>query len=302
MATYASSLRQENGTKKAKLNSSGDIVIESNGAESTEILGTNSVVTANITNDAVTPAKVLLNDGTAAGTGRSPLIWTDCPLMELRTNPELGHEYFNHYLGPIDVTTGDGYTITQENSGAISAVATVDGGVLLVDSAGNNAADDGVNVQLPNCMFKAAAGRTIWFEARVAMVDTGDDQYFIGLAGIDTTLIAAGIMDDVVDKCGFFRIAASTADKISTITARTSAEDATTDVATIADNTYVKLGFVIDGLTSVKFYVNGALVETGVTAANIPNAVMALSYVAQCEQTSADAELSVDWVQIAQEN
>ena len=240
--------------------------------------------------------------GTSSGRGLSPNLWKDCPLTELRTNPERGFSYFNDYLGTIDVTTADGYVITAVNSGAIAPVVDEDGGVLLDDSAGNNAAHDGVNVQLTNCMFKSAAGRKIWFEARVKMVDAGDDQYYIGLAGIDTTLIASGVLDDTVDKCGFFRHAASTADKISTVTARTSAEDTTADVATIADDTYVKLGFLIDGLTSVKFFVNGTLVETGTTTANIPNAVMALSYVAQVEQTSADAELSVDWVCIAQEN
>lgn len=239
--------------------------------------------------------------GTAAGAGPSPLIWDDAKLLEVMLDPTAGFHYFNDYLGEIDVTTADGYVITAVTSGGISPVTDEDGGVLLVDSQGNASADDGVNVQLTNCMFKPAAGRTIRFEARVKVVDAGDDQYFIGLAGVDTTLIAAGVVDDVVDKCGFFRHAASTADKISSICSRTSTEDSTADVGDIADDTYVKLGFVIDGLTSVKFYVDGVLVETGTTTAAIPNAVMCLSYVAQCEQTSADAELSVDWVRILQE-
>ncbi len=241
-----------------------------------------------------------LGYGTAVGAGPSPLIWADAPVLEVMLDPTAGFLYFNDYLGTIDVTTADGYVITGVTTGGISPVVDEDGGVLLVDSQGNATADDGVNVQLSNCMFKPVAGRKIYFEARVKMVDTGDDQYFIGLAGIDTTLIAAGIMDDVVDKCGFFRIAASTADKISSIASRTTEDDATADVGDIVDATYVKLGFVIDGLTSVKFYVNGVLVETGVTTAAIPNAVMALSYVAQVEQTSADAELSIDWVRVLQ--
>ena len=239
--------------------------------------------------------------GTAAGAGPSPLIWDDSKLLEVMLDPTKGFYYFEDYLGPIDVTSGDGYTLTTVTTGAISAVADEDGGVLLVDSAGNGTADDGVNAQLTNCMFKPVAGRTIRFEARVKFKDAGDDQYYIGLAGVDTTLIAAGVVDDVVDKCGFFRHAASTADRISSICSRTSTEDITADVGTIADDTYIKLGFVIDGLTSVKFYVNGVLVETGTTTAAIPNAVMCLSYVAQCEQTAADAEMSVDWVRILQE-
>ena len=237
---------------------------------------------------------------TAAGRGPSPAIWGTLNWNDISTNPENGFTYFNEYMGTIDVTTADGYVITAVTSGAISGNILEAGGVLTVGSGGNATADDGVNVQLTNCMVKPAAGKTIYFEARVKMVDTGDDQYYIGLAGVDATLIAAGIMDDVVDKCGFFRIAASTADKISSITSRTSVDDATADLATIADDTYVKLGIVIDGITSVKFYVDGVLLETGVTANTIPNAVMCLSYVAQVEQTSADADLNVDWVRIAQ--
>jgi len=237
--------------------------------------------------------------GAAAGLGPSPLIWDACPILEMLVDPTVGFHYFEDYMGPIDVTSADGYIITAVTSGGISAKST-QGGQLLVDSQGNASADDGVNVQLPNCAVLPAAGKTIYFEARVAMVDTGDDQYFIGLAAIDTTLIAAGILDDVVDKVGFFRIAASTADKISVVTARTSAEDVDADKGDIADNTFVKLGFVIDGLTTVKWYVNGVLVHTSSVTANIANAAMSLSYVAQVEQTSADAELSVDWVRIVQ--
>ena len=238
--------------------------------------------------------------GTAAGLGPSPLIWDACPILEMMVDPTVGFHFFDDYMGPIDITTTDGFIITALNSGVISAVATVPGGVLLVDSAGFTANDDGVNVQLPNCMVLPAAGTTIRFEARVAMKDTGTDQYFIGLAGIDTTLIAAGVLDDTVDKVGFFRHAATTADRLSVVTARTSDEDVDADKATVVDNAYIKLGFVIDGLTTVKWYVNGVLVHTSSVTDQIANAVMCLSYVAQVEQNAADAELSVDWVRIAQ--
>jgi len=126
------------------------------------------------------------------------------------------------------------------------------------------------------------------------------DQYFVGLAATDTTLIAAGVIDDVSDKCGFFHHAESTDNKISSITARADADDATADVANNTDDTYITVGFRISGLTSVEFYVNGALVEKGITAANIPNAAMCLSLVSQIEVAGEDAELSVDWVKIAQ--
>lgn len=236
--------------------------------------------------------------GTAAGAGPSPLIWDDSKVLEAMLDPTVGFYYFNDFLGEIDGTTGDGWTLTQSNStGKISGLATDQGGVLVVESEGT-VADDSINAQLTNCLFKPAAGVTIRFEARVKMTDA-TQQFFLGLAGVDTTLMASGVVDDVVDKCGFFHHAASTDNKISSICSRTSEDDITADVAANADNTYVKLGFIINGLTSVEFYVNGVLVETGATAAAIPNAVMCLSAFAGFE--SAAGVMHIDWVRILQE-
>ncbi len=241
--------------------------------------------------------------GTASGVGPSPLIWDDSKWLEVLLDPTKGIAYFDDFMGPVDVTTGDGFTITQVNSGAISTVADEEGGVLLVDSGGHNAADDGANVQLTNCMVKPVAGRTIRFEARVKFNDNSANtsQFAIGLAGIDTTIIAAGVLDDVVDKALWFHHAASTADKMSVCAARGNAEDIDADKATTVDDTYIKLGFVINGLTSIQWYVNGALVHTSDVTANVPNAVMCLTFVAQVEGTSADSEMSVDWVRVLQE-
>lgn len=234
--------------------------------------------------------------------GPSPAIWDACPLLELMFDPGKGFLYWNDFLGEIDVTSGDGWTLTQVTNGIVNGVATIEGGAVIFDSNGNATADDGIEAQLTNCMVKSAAGITIYYEARVKIKDTGDDQYYIGLAGVDTSLMAAGVVDDVVDKCGWFRDSGASPadDKLSTIISRTSTEDESADKATVADDTWVKLGFVINGLTDVKFYVDGVLVQTNTTTASIPNAVMCLSFVSKIEQTSADSELTVDWVRLAQ--
>jgi len=88
---------------------------------------------------------------------------------------------------------------------------------------------------------------------------------------------------------------------MSVCAARADAEDIDADKATTVDDTYIKLGFVIDGLTSIKWYADGVLVHTSSVTANIPNAVMCLTYVAQTEGAAKDAEMSVDWVRILQE-
>jgi len=232
------------------------------------------------------------------GVGFSEDLWEDCPYEEIARNPGLGVTYFDDYVGMSNTTTAEGWVITQTTSGTMLPTP-VEGGALLLDTAGHNAADDGIECQLLNCRVKPAAGKTIWFEARVKMNDA-TDQYYVGLAATDTTIIPAGAMDDAVDKCGFVHLAASTDNKISSITARTSADDLTADVADNTDATCMTVGFRITGLTSVEFYVNGAVVETGTTAANIPNAEMCLTLVCKTEGTDADAEMTVDWVRLAQ--
>lgn len=237
--------------------------------------------------------------GTAAGTGPSPLIWDGSEWLQTLLDPTDRFGYFNDFMGEIDVTSADGWTLTQvDTKGSIYGDPAAAGGVIIFSSATGDSADDGLNAQLKNCMVKPAAGVTIRFEARVKVSDA-TQQWFFGLAGADTTLIASGVLDDVVDKAGFFHHAAGTDDKVSSVVSRTSTEDITADVADVVDDTWMKIGFVLDGLTSVKFYVNGVLVETGTTTAALPNAVMCLSAVAQYE--SADELLSVDWVRILSE-
>lgn len=239
----------------------------------------------------------------AADAGPSPLIWDTAEVFEIMMDPSKGYYYFNDFLDEIDVTTGDGWTITTVNSGAIVGVPTEDGGVVVFDSAGNNAQYDGINAQLTNCMFKPVAGRTIRFEARIKMNDTsaGVSTFFCGLAGIDTAILGSGNIDDAVDKAGFYRQDDSTGDRLSTISSKTSAEEIDTDAVTVADGTYINLGFVIDGVTSVTFYANGVEASSVVSLTEIPNAVMCLTIAANTESAAKDAELSVDWIRILSE-
>ena len=257
-------------------------------------------VTAGLVLVKLLPSGLKADDSlTAAGDGYSPLIWDQIPVEDIQKDPNLGIVYENDFLNAENLATGEGWTITQVTSGTLSLSASEEGGALVFDSAGNASADDGVQAQLLNCRVLPKAGRKIAFEARVKMNDA-TDQYFLGLCATDTTIIASGVIDDASDKCGFFHHAASTDNKISAVSARTTSEEIDADVANNVDATYVKLGFVIDGLTSVTWYVNGVAVGTVVDANDIPNAAMCLSGVAQIEGTGADAEMTVDWVRVAQ--
>lgn len=235
--------------------------------------------------------------GTAGGQGPSPAVWGEVPILDIMLNPQLGFVYFDDFLGQIDITTTDGWTLTQSNStGTISGLTSDQGGVMQITSVGSTE-DDSLNAQLTNCSFLPAAGTKIYFEARVNMTDA-TQQYFLGLAEVDTTLIASGVLDNVVCKCGFYHQHDDTDDKISAVCSDDASPEVDADVADNVDNTYVKLGFVIDGVTKVTYYVNGVEVASCVDTSDLPNEVMCLS--AFCGYQGAAAIMHLDWVRIAQ--
>ena len=240
--------------------------------------------------------------------GPSELLWADCPWDEMGQHPGVGYRYWNDFLGCEDVTTGDGYTITAENSGGI-AKADILGGVLVCDSAGNNAADDGVNVQILGENWIPAANKTLWYETRVKFSDvaTTPDQFFIGLCTTDTTIIDAGALDEANNSMiGFYTDVNTTAGQIEFIVDKASSVEIDDDAVPVAANlTFYKLGFKVytdleDQQLKVDYFVDGVKVGTMTDTDDIPIVLMTLSYVAQVEQTSADAEMYVDWVRVAQ--
>lgn len=231
----------------------------------------------------------------------SPAVWKEIQIGHIRDGFLEGILYENDFLNAENLVTAESWVITQTTTGTLSLVAA-EGGLLKLDSAGHNAADDGAEAQLLNCRFRAAADRVLVAEARVK-VSNVLQQYFFGLAATDTTLMPSGVIDDASDKVGFFRDDGTqvSAGKISAITARAAAEAVVKDVGDLVDATYVKLGFRVEGLDRVRFFVDGKQVAVVETAANVPNAEMCLSLVAKCQSTAADAELEVDWVKIAQQ-
>lgn len=231
--------------------------------------------------------------------GPSPQIWKDCPILEMMVDPGMGFYYFTDFVEPLDPTNACGWEVTQATSGSLDSVIGVGGE--MVASAGAGTADQGVNAQLLNCCVKPAAGKTIWFEARV-QVSHKDNQIFVGIASTDTTLIATGALDETnPSSIGFFTDVNSTTLKGGTITQKAGTNDTTEDNIDVAAATWYNLGFKVTGITKVEFFQNGKLIETGTTAASIPDAVeMALSLVCQNEDGANTNTLTIDWLRIAQ--
>ncbi|KKK88827.1 hypothetical protein LCGC14_2739260, partial [marine sediment metagenome] len=249
------------------------------------------------------PTAYAVGYGTAAGIGPSPLIWADCPILDMMLDPTVGYYYFDDFMGSIvdpgAIASNGGWTVQRATAGTIGSVIGVGGELHLVAAA---TADYGINAQLLNCCVKPTAGKTIWFEARVQISDI-DNQIFVGLASTQTAIIAAGVLDESsMSAIGFFTDEPSATTKYGTIVSKAGTQDTTEDIAVgLAATTWCKLGIKVTGVTKVEFFYDGLLVETGEITANIPDATeLALSLVCQNEDGSSTNTLKVDWVRVAQ--
>lgn len=210
--------------------------------------------------------------GNPHGSGRTsvydPLInpnfpksmWADCPLAEYAHDPSIGVLLdLNWTSYDAAATTGD-WVGTQATAGA-AAVSTAAPGVLEVDCS-STTQHQGFQIQRAKSAFLPAVGKDLWFEVNAKVVDTYDKaEIFLGLAELDTTIFASGVFS-TNNHIGFGIVTAGAgALKLYSGKAGTAQSDT---VATIAEDTYFKVGFRLklrsSGSTLEAWY-NDALVS-----------------------------------------
>ena len=213
--------------------------------------------------------------------GYSSNLWKSCPLLEYLHDPMIGFmvdERWDSY--DAAATTGD-YVLTQATAGT-AAISTAAPGVLEIDSA-SATATQGAQIQRAKSAFVPAAGKHIWAEFKVKVVDTFDKaELFIGLSELDTTLIASSA-NSSANHIGWQCV---TDDGVLLFSAEKAATGATKAAATIEEDTYISLGFYVNGVTEVEQYVNGVLVGTNHVTANIPVVAIYPSLVCQSGGTN----------------
>lgn len=208
-------------------------------------------------------------------------LWRDCPLLEFLHDPTIGRMHCEDF-NTLDTTatTGD-YLLTQATTGAY-ALSTAEGGVLEIDSNSTTTAQ-GANVQQIKSIWVPAAGKHIWAEFEFKIVDTYDKaEIFVGLSELDTTLIAAAA-NSSANHIGWQCV---TDDGVLLFTSEKAGTGTTSACATIAEATYIKLGFKCTGVTSVQQYVNGVATGTAHATANIPIVALYPSFVCQSGGTN----------------
>jgi len=193
---------------------------------------------------------------------------------------------------PID---DEDYAFTNATAGTMALDPAGDNGVLLLDS-NSTTVTQGCNLQRPAASFIPKAGRTIYFETRLKLVDTFDDcEFFAGLAELDTTIIGTS----AVSTGNHIAFTCVTDNGVLLSNAEKATAGTTGVGTTLAEDTWVTLGIKVNGLTDITYYVNGAAVNKISTAANIPIVGLAPSFVCQTGGT-ADVIMHIDYWKCAQ--
>lgn len=191
----------------------------------------------------------------------------------------------------LTTTTMQGWTvseITAVDAGTLTSGTTIGGWLNLVGTT-----NDGAGIQAQHCSVSwlPAANKHIWFECRIQVTDADDMDWLVGLSSTDTNVFDTAPTTLIVFRGddGDANIDFQVRDADTG-----SAADTTVD---LADGTAIRLGFYVNGATSVTPYINGTA-YTAVTT-NIPTAAMQLTLAAAGGATDSNT-LAVDWYRILQ--
>lgn len=204
-------------------------------------------------------------------------------------DPTKAHVYFEDF----DYFTAGDWTITTVEAGASAATEALtdaDGGVLLITN--DSADDDSDFFNKVGESFKFESGKKLWFKARFKVSDATQSDFVMGLQITDTTPL------DVSDGV-FFQKDDGDASLDFHVEKNGTATSASA-VATVADDTYLTVGFYYDGDSSIKYYINDVHTGTSVTT-NLPDdEELTISFGIQ-NGAAASKTMSVDYILAAKE-
>lgn len=208
-------------------------------------------------------------------------LWQSCPLLEYQFDPSIGVLLDESFVSfNAQATTGD-YVSTAATAGT-ATIGTAEPGVLVLDS-GSTTQGQGIQVQRTKAGFVPAAGKDIWFEAKVKAVTSVSLQTLIGLAAADTSLIATNAQS-TNNRMGFGSV---TGDGVLLFQSDKAGTGTTAAATTLVAGTYQRLGFYYNGTAdTLQQYVNGVAVGTALATTHIPKVVVYPSFVAQTNGTT----------------
>jgi hypothetical protein len=186
--------------------------------------------------------------------------------------------------------SGD-FTITTTEAGTGSATEALTSGaggqLLLTNAAGDNDLDF---LQLKGESFKLSSSKRAFFEARFKVSDATQSDVVMGLQITDTTPLA------VTDGVYFMKDDGDT--NLDFHIEKDGTDTTTAAVTTLADDTFVTVGFFIDPNTSQVSYFIGEAEPVGVVNTNLPDdEELTVSFGIQNGEAAAKT-MTIDYVNV----
>lgn len=250
------------------------------------------------------------NDST--NRGPSTRLWRrQHPLTGQRwTDPNQGIGFFDDFNEIF--ATGNRYTLTEADlASSIAGDGSYEFGAVNL-TAGSTANDEATLalLEVPNARISQGNGR-VWFEARLKLSSVTDGQMAmaiglaqVGGAGADFIVDTTGEVSDV-DFVGF-SVDAGNGDALRLVYNTAGGGGITehsANAATLAADTWFKVGVFFDGNTTLQFYHNGEPVGSAVdiTGTNFPDGEYLSLAVGAKSIAAAAHNLRVDWWAALQE-
>lgn len=251
-------------------------------------------------------------DGTLLLVGRGPVmgrgLWANAPIELAMIDPNVAFESFSDFIGtPCDDTTN------IPTGWALVADAGSTGGQTLADAVGGTLAiypdgDDNDEAYLSsrNEIFKFAASKPMWFEARVRLNENGGTAGKSGfICGVSDTVAANSLVDGgtlMTSFDGALFVKEETTAKIDFVGSNAGTQD-NDELADWVDGTWYRLGFVFDpgnGTTgTLTPYINGtAYTAQDITLSGLEE--MHIVFGAKMFATTTEASFEVDWYRALQ--
>lgn len=207
----------------------------------------------------------------------------------VQPDPTLFHEYFNDF----DTYVAGDWVVTETDAGATQALTAGDGGLLLIT---NTAADnDLVALQKTPAAFSFTAGKKTFFRCRFKVSDATQSDLVFGLQVVDTTPL------DATDGVYFLKADGSAAISVVCRKNASAGSTSTSSIATLADDTFIELGFYYDGAGKVAYEVSGSVVGSlDASSAYLPDTICTVSFALQNGEAVAKT-MTVDYVYVATE-
>ena len=151
-------------------------------------------------------------------------------------------------------------TSTDGSAGGVDVCIVADdgpGGILQLTCNAANA--DLEELQVNGSCVKLAVGKKLFFETSVALLDVDKCDFFIGLAAVDTAVLAG-----VNDRVGFEQLHDGNIDCLTEEGTTENLEDTLANIADCAAianfaATKVRLSFLWDGVSKLYFFIDGVL-------------------------------------------